>query len=78
MTASVGTSETSSEDMSTGSMVATLLPLVFLVVFSVAFFRYARRSSKRSADYVKSMESKSDEMIALLKEIRDTLANRPR
>ena len=62
------------EPMSTGDMVATLMPLFFLVVMFVVLFRFMSRSSRRAVDCMKQ----NDQMIALLTEIRDHLANGPR
>ena len=64
--------------MSTGTIIVTLFPVVFLVVSFVFIFRSLRKSTQRSTDYVKRMEAKSDQMIAILEQIRDALANRPK
>jgi preprotein translocase subunit YajC len=58
------------EPMSTGDMVATLMPLFFLVVMFVVLFRFMIRSSRRAVDCMKQ----NDQMIALLTEIRDLLS----
>ena len=66
-----GTSEKSAEEpLSAGSIVATLLPLFLLVVMWIFIVRFMIRVGRRSAESLKQNE----QMITLLKEIRDLLS----
>ena len=58
------------EPMSTGDIVATLMPLFFLVAMFVVLFRFMIRSSRRAVECMKQNE----QMITLLTQIRDLLS----
>jgi large-conductance mechanosensitive channel len=60
------------EEMSAGTIVATLLPLVLLAAMWVFIVRYLARANRRAVDCMKQ----NDQMISLLKEIRDVLSQR--
>jgi hypothetical protein len=57
--------------------ILTYIPLlVFLTIFGVLVYvaiKAARRTTDRSFMHMDSLEAKTDEMIGLLKEIRDKL-----